>query len=78
MLPYFVCYTDILGYSHLSKEAIKSGNGPQFLHGLRCALSNDYERIRERSKGLGDDSFYAVKFFTDNIVVDYAEHLRKI
>jgi len=71
MIPSFVCYADILGYSHLSKEAIKSGNDLQFLHKLRHALSNAYERIREHSKGLGDDSFYAVKVFTDNIIVGY-------
>ena len=71
MLTSFVCYADILGYSHLSREAIKSGNGLQFLHRLRHALSNAYERIREHSKGLGDDSFYAIKVFTDNIIVGY-------
>jgi hypothetical protein len=71
MLPSFVCYADILGYSYLSRKAIKSGNGLQFLHRLRHALSNAYERIREHSKGLRDDSFYAVKVFTDNIVVGY-------
>src|SRR3972149_828335 len=71
MLPSFVCYADILGYSHLSKEAVKSGNDLQFLHRLRNALSNAYERIRENSKGWGDDSTFAVKVFTDNVVVGY-------
>jgi len=71
MLPSFVCYADILGYSHLSKEAIKSGNGHEFLHRLHSALSKAYERIREHSKGCGEDSYYAVKVFTDNIVVGY-------
>ena len=74
MLHSFVCYADILGYSHLSKKAIKSGNGLQFLHKLRHALSNAYKRIREHSKGWGGDSFYAVKIFTDNIVVGYPLH----
>ncbi|MFA5846270.1 MAG: hypothetical protein WC855_05160 [Thermodesulfovibrionales bacterium] len=71
MLPSFVCYADILGYSHLSKEAIKSGNGLEFLRRVRHALSNAYERVREHSKLFGDDSFYTVKVFTDNIVVGY-------
>ena len=50
MLPSFVCYADILGYSHLL----------------------------EYSKGLGDESLYAVKVFTDNIVGGYAKRWRKI
>lgn len=74
MLPSFVCYADILGYSHLSREAIKFGNSLQFLHRLRHALSYAYERIRESSKGVGDESLFAVKVFTDNIVVGYPLH----
>ncbi len=74
MLLSFVCYADILGYSHISKEAIKSGNGLQFLRRLCHALSSAYERIREHSKGWGNDSFFAVKVFTDNIVVGYPLH----
>lgn len=74
LLPSFVCYADILGYSTLSKEALKTGNGLQFLKKLRHALSNAYDRVRKHSKGLGDDSFYAVKVFTDNIVVGYPLH----
>jgi len=74
MLPSFVCYADILGYSHLSNKAIKSKNGLHFLNKLHNALSNAYERIREHSKGLGDGSFFAVKVFTDNIVVGYPLH----
>jgi len=75
MLPSFVCYADILGYSSLSEEAIEAGNGVEFLHKLRHALSNAYDRIREHSKGFGEDSLYAVKVFTDNIVVGYPLHL---
>lgn len=74
MIPSFVCHADILGYSHLSKEAIKSGDGLHFLHSLRHALSNAYKRVREHSQDFGDDSYYAVKVFTDNIVVGYPLH----
>lgn len=74
MLSSFVCYADILGYSHLSREAINSGHGNEFLFKLHHALKSAYDRIRERSKGWGDDSFYAVKVFTDNIVVGYPLH----
>jgi len=71
MLPSFVCYTDILGYSHLSREAIRLKKGQVFLKKIHDALTNAYDRIREHSEGLGDDSFFAVKVFTDNIVVGY-------
>ncbi len=74
MLSSVVCYADILGYSRLSKEAIKSGNGLQFLHSLRDALSNAYVRIRTHSKGYSGDSSFVVKVFTDNIVVGYPLH----
>jgi hypothetical protein len=52
MLPSFVCYADILGYSQLSKDAINAGNGHQFLEKLHHALSKAYVRIREHAKGL--------------------------
>jgi hypothetical protein len=71
LLPSFVCYADILGYSQRSKDALLSNNGLQFLHSLRDALSNAYNRIRQHSKGFKDDSLYAVNVFTDNIVVGY-------
>lgn len=66
----FVCYADILGYSHLSKQAIKSGNGIHFLTDLRASLTVAYERIRKTSENSGIQ-FFSVKVFTDNIVVGY-------
>ncbi|MBN1227959.1 MAG: hypothetical protein JXA79_13265 [Deltaproteobacteria bacterium] len=74
MLPSFVCYADILGYSHLSNQAIHSGNEVSFLEKLHSALSNAYKRIREHAGGRKGDSFYAVKVFTDNIVIGYPVH----
>lgn len=71
MLQSFVCYADILGYKSMSKEAISSGNGDLFLQRLHKALTEAYERIRTRSKGFSDKTYYAVKVFTDNIVVGY-------
>lgn len=71
MLPSFVCYADILGYAQLSKEALDAGKGSQFLIRLREALSSAYKRVRKHSEGLGDRTFFAVKVFTDNIVVGY-------
>jgi hypothetical protein len=71
MLPSFVCYADLLGYSQLSKEALQSGNGEQFLNRLHHALSSGYERVRQHSEGLGGAPFFVIKIFTDNIVVGY-------
>jgi hypothetical protein len=71
MLPSFVCYADILGYSDLSKKSIHSGKGKQFLNELGDALSTAYEHVRENAEGFRDQSFYAIKVFTDNIVVGY-------
>jgi len=67
----FVLYADILGYSELSKQAIKDGRGEEFLNRLRNALTTAYTMVRTRSAGhRGPDSF-AVKVFTDNIVIGY-------
>jgi len=72
MLPSFVCHVDILGYAQLSKAAINSGQGQQFLMRLREALSNAYDRVRERARSvIFDESRFALKVFTDNIVIGY-------
>ncbi len=72
MRPSFVCYADILGYTHLSNEAVKSGQGEQFLSKLRKALSEAYKRVKKHAKGWrGNDDFFSIKIFTDNIVVGY-------
>lgn len=67
----YVCYVDILGYSQLSKDAISSGNGDVFLNQIRRALTNAYERVRERAKGWGNSDQFSIKVFTDNIVLGY-------
>ena len=72
MIPSFVCYADILGYSQLSTEAIKGKQGEKFLSKLRKALSKAYDRVRKHANGLsGDKDFFSLKIFTDNIVVGY-------
>lgn len=71
MVPSFVCYADILGYSQISKDALRSGNGAQFLNRLRHALSSSYERVRARSQTDFGNIFFSIKTFTDNIVVGY-------
>lgn len=68
----FVCFADILGFSQLSKEAIDSGKGDEFLFKIRNALNSAYEGVRENSSSsLSSDRFFSIKIFTDNIVVGY-------
>ena len=72
MVPSFVCYADILGYTQLSTEAINANQGEEFLSRLRSALSEAYSRVRRQAKNWGDDlDFFGLKIFTDNIVVGY-------
>jgi hypothetical protein len=74
LLKSFVCYADILGYSSLSKAALLSGQGEQFLYRLRQALTKAYEEMRRHADAYSDTSFYSLKVFTDNIVVGYPLH----
>ncbi len=69
LLPSFVCYADILGYKQESARAIVSGDGEAYLKKLRDTLNAAYERVRMNAEGWPRDSKYAVKVFTDNIVV---------
>ncbi|WP_242344377.1 hypothetical protein [Anaeromyxobacter terrae] len=67
LVPSFVCYADILGFSELSRAAMKAGEGEQFLNSLRTVLNAAYERVRE----MAGDGTFSVKVFTDNIVVGH-------
>jgi len=71
LVPSFVCHVDILGYSQLSNEALKSGTGNIFLNRIRFALNKAYKRVRENSKGWRSNDRFSIKIFTDNIVVGY-------
>lgn len=63
----------------MSREAIDSGQGDEFLNRLREALSNAHQRLRERADGFGlreklglvKHSHFVIKVFTDNIVIGY-------
>ena len=70
LLPSFVYYADILGYSTMSRTAINKGKGNRFLKRLRDSLSSAYKRVKSHSEKY-DISFYSVKVFTDNIVIGY-------
>jgi hypothetical protein len=67
LIPSFVCYADILGFSELSRAAVKAGLGEQFLQKLRTVLTEAYEQVRTRA----GDGIFSVKVFTDNIVVGH-------
>lgn len=69
LLQSFVCYADVLGYEQESARAIASGRGETFLKKLRDTLNAAYERVRSKAEDWPLDSRYAVKVFTDNIVV---------
>ncbi len=72
MTPSLVCYADILGFSHLSKEAIGSGKGEQFLSRLRRALTKAYSSVKESAKSwLNEGDLFSIKIFTDNIVLGW-------
>jgi len=71
MRPSFVCYADILGYSQLSIEATRTGQGEKFLSHLKKALNTSYERVRKHANGWDGSEFFSLKIFTDNIVVGY-------
>jgi hypothetical protein len=61
LIPSFVCYADILGFSELSRAAMKAGQGEQFLYKLRAVLNDAYERVRK----MGTEGSFSVKIFTD-------------
>ena len=66
----FVCYVDILGFSQLSREALSSGRGSEFLEKLHASLNAAYRRVRKHSEDWGEKQFL-LKIFTDNVVVGY-------
>ncbi|WP_172580789.1 hypothetical protein [Vibrio harveyi] len=67
----FVCHVDMLGYSQLCQNAIDSNSSDQFLNKIRTALNSAYARVRERARSFGEENFFEIKVFTDNIVVGY-------
>jgi len=66
----WVCYADILGYKQLTEDAINNGECQNFLNTLNEALSHSYNRI-QRLLVNGEKAIWAVKTFTDNIVIGY-------
>lgn len=67
----FVCHVDILGYSQLCHEAIKSDLSNEFLNKVRDALNTAYARVRQKAKGWNQEDIFEIKVFADNIVIGY-------
>ena len=76
-----VAYVDILGYRQMAFRAEKEKREPEFLQILHAALSKgrDWLEHDEKSHGphIGGKDFYALKAFTDNIVIGYPIQFRE-
>src|SRR4051794_40768029 len=69
--PSLVCYADILGYESLSRRALETGDGANFLRRVHAALTKAHQRVYERAKGFDEMRYFVTRVFTDNIVVGY-------
>ena len=68
LIQSYVCYADILGFSHLSRAAIEAGEGDQFLERIKKALNKGYTRLREHAASFNyKEVEFSIKVFTDNI-----------
>ena len=83
MLPAIICHADILGFTNMTRDSLKSGTEREFLIQLKKALSTTYDRLRRQATLTGpfavdssldtkeDFKVFDMKVFTDNIVVAY-------
>ena len=83
MCPAIVCHADILGFTNMTRDSLKSGAPKEFLSQLKAALSTTYDRLRKQAKlggpfladsshtGKEDFPVFDMKVFTDNIIVAY-------
>ena len=71
LLRTIVCYADILGFREMTKHALESGNGEEFLCKLRRSLGTAYKKIRESATYSGNLEYpiFDLRVFTDNIIV---------
>jgi hypothetical protein len=72
-------FMDILGYSDLMIHAQKNGTQEATLRELHVALSESRQQLEEDSlpyelRNFGEKDFYALKAFTDNIVIGWPVH----
>lgn len=70
-----VAFIDILGYQGQVVRAYETGSALALLKALRKALDQTYQMIEDQSgrvlPSLGTRAYWAVKCFTDNIVIGY-------
>ncbi|MDE2781029.1 MAG: hypothetical protein OXI91_15335 [Chloroflexota bacterium] len=83
MLPAIICHADILGFTNMTRRALKSGTAREFLGQLKQALSGTYDRLRRQdtltSPFQVDSSLdsqdelpvFDMKVFSDNVIVAY-------
>ena len=70
LLPAIVCHADILGFRAMTRVALRSGMGREFLLRIKRALSAAYGKVRKaRNPGYGHPPAFDMKVYTDNIVV---------
>lgn len=67
-LPSLVCFADILGFSDLTKEAIREGRGDGFLAHLTGALDRAYQEMRNARRRT---PWFEMTVLTDNVVVAF-------
>lgn len=72
-------FMDILGYSDLMLQCQKAGTQPAALRALHRALSEsrrvlEDQDIQDNLGDLGEENLFALKAFTDNIVIGWPVH----
>jgi len=70
MIPSFVLYADVLGFSAMTKQALNSGEGNKLLNKIHNAFTQAYNKVRKYSENRFDENkSYEIKILTDNIVI---------
>ena len=70
LLPAFICYADILGFSDLIKQAFRLGEEEELLERIQNSVSAAYKKAREAAIfGRNEPPFFEIKVFTDNILI---------
>ena len=70
LLPAFICYADILGFSDLIKQAFRLGEEEKLLERIQNSVSAAYRIAREAATFDRDEPpFFGIKVFTDNILI---------
>ena len=64
-------FVDILGYKEMVRETVNTGEAPALLRRLKTALDRALKSISPTSYPLLDRDLYAVKVFSDNIVIGH-------